>query len=254
MKLIAEARQVLTLLTKRKIREKEGLFVIEGEKLVKEGQDLLSYLLYSTNLPVVAEAQARGIRVLKVSRSVMERITSVETPPGVLGVAKITPWSMADILKGENPLIFIGAEIQDPGNLGTIMRTMDAVKGAGVIATSGTVDPYNPKVVRATMGAIFRVPVVTVRDLSETAGILKKKNVKIVGTDADAKKTYWDAEMKGPAAILVGNEAAGLSPEALGMCDEVVNIPMPGKAESLNAAMAATLILYEALRQRSCNG
>jgi len=254
MQLIPEARLILTLLEKRKLREKEGLFVIEGEKLVSEGLDQIKFLLYSQNLPIISLAQEKNIQVYKVSRPVMEKISSVETPPGVIAVAKIKNRLTGELLANENPLILGAVEIQDPGNLGTMLRVVDAVAGSGVITSRGTVDLYNPKVVRSTMGSIFRVPVIQSQDIAETIKELKEKKIKIIGSDLSAKKFHWDTDFTKPSMLLIGNESAGLSSDILELCDETVKIPMPGRAESLNAAMAASVILYEALRQRNLRG
>lgn len=251
--MIPQARLVLSLLEKKKTREKEGLFVIEGEKLVEEGLPYAKFILYSQNLPIVLKAQAQNVPTFQVSRVVMEKISSVETPPGVIGVARIRNWNIENAVKEKNPLVLFAVEIQDPGNLGTMIRVADAVKASGIIVSKGTADQYSPKVVRSTMGSIFRVPIAQSPNISDSIGTLKKLNIKIVGTDINAKKYHWDADLSGPTAILIGNESAGLSQEDLNNCTETVKIPMPGGAESLNAAQAATLILYEALRQRMKN-
>jgi len=249
--MIPEARIILTLLEKKKSREKEGLFVLEGEKLVEEGLDHIKFFIYSQNLPVVVKAKEMGIPGYKVSKEVMEKITSVETPPGIIAVSEIRHWNIENVAKDKNPIILFAIEVQDPGNMGTMIRTVDAVGGSGVIASRGTVDHYNPKVVRSTMGSIFRVPVALSNDVEETINLLKKNNIKIVGTSLSAKKNYWDADLSGPIALLVGNESNGINDEVLKLCDETVKIPMPGHAESLNAAMASSLLLYETLRQRT---
>lgn len=251
--MIPQARLVLTLLEKKKTREIEGLFVIEGEKLVSEGLKEAKFIIYSQNLPVVGEAESLGIPLYKVSKQVMERITSVETPPGVLAVCRIKHWDLELLTVSQNPLILFAVEIQDPGNFGTMIRVADAINATGIIASRGTADRYNPKVVRATMGSIFRMPIVESQNIEETIQTLKKNNIKIFGTDLSAKKYHWDADLSGPTALLIGNESTGLSNEVLKLCSETVKIPMPGKAESLNAAQASTLILYEALRQRMKN-
>jgi len=252
--MIPQARLALNLFEKRKIREKEGLYVLEGEKLVEEALDQAKFIIYSQNLPIVKKAENFGIPCFKVSKQIMEKITSVETPPGVLAVSQIRNWNMENVTKNENPLILFAIEIQDPGNIGTMIRTLDAVAGSGLIVSKGNVDVYNPKVVRSTMGSILRVPISRSENLSDSITNLKKIGIKIIGASLNAKKHHWSADLSGPLAILVGNESAGLSDEALKLCDETVKIPMPGRAESLNAAMAATVMLYEALRQRMKNG
>ena len=248
-----QARLIMTLLEKKKSREDEGLFVLEGEKLVEEGFKQIKFIVYSQNLPVVLKAIENRIQTFKISKEMMGKITSVESPPGIMAVAKIKNWTISDLLAKPKPLILFASEIQDPGNLGTMIRVLDAVNASGLISSRGTADHYNPKVVRSTMGSILRVPIVRSQNMVETIEILKKNRVKVVGTDLSAKKYHWDADLSGPTVLLVGNESAGLSNEALKLCNETVKIPMPGRAESLNAAQAATLMLYEALRQRTKN-
>jgi len=250
MELIPEARLALSLLEKRKIREKEGKFVVEGEHLVEEAGDKLIHLIYSADLPVVKKAASKGIPAFKVSKKIFGFLTSVETPQGVLAVVKKPEYALKIILKKPDPLIVFCVEIQDPGNLGAIIRSADAVGAAGVLLSKGTVDLYNQKVIRSSMGSIFHLPVLEVGEAGEEAEKLKAKGLKLIAADTSGKKNYWEAGYGGATAILVGNEGAGLPQNILGICDEVVKIPMPGRAESLNAAMAASIILYEALRQR----
>jgi len=249
MQLIPQAREALNLLEKKKAREKEKRFVVEGEHLVYEAAEDIIYVLYSAELPAAAWAKKKGIPAYKVSKKVFELLTSVETPQGVLAVVKKPEYSLNDVLANANPLIVLCVGIQDPGNLGTIIRSADAVSAAGVLLSKGTVDLYNQKVIRSTMGSLFHLPVVEAGEVKEIIKEFKDKGIKLVAADAEGKN-YWQSVLSGPSAILIGNEGAGLPDEILKQCDETVKIPMPGKAESLNAAMAASLIMYEALRQR----
>jgi TrmH family RNA methyltransferase len=250
MQLIPEARLALSLLEKRKVREKEGKFVVEGERLIREAQDRIHYLIYCEKLPIVGWAEGKGIPAYKVSRKVFELLTSVETPQGALAVVRKPEYPLKDVFRTRNPLVVYCIEIQDPGNLGAIIRSADAVGAAGVLLSKGTVDLYNQKVVRSTMGSLFHLPVLEAGTVEEGIKILKDQGIKLLATDPGSKKDYWEADFKGPTAVLVGNEGAGLAGSILNECDEVIKIPMPGKAESLNAALATSIILYEALRQR----
>lgn len=250
LKLIKEAA-VLKSLNDKKSRDETGLFAVEGEKLVKEAISVLEFVVYSKDFSLLNAIIAAGIKTIKVPESVMEKISLLETPPGIIGAAKMRHPETNDITSKINPLILIASEIQDPGNLGTMLRIIDAVNGAGIISANNSVDHYNPKVVRGSMGSVLRVPVVKTNSLQASIKDLKKKGIKVIGTDLSANKNYWDADMNGPSAILIGNESAGLKKEDLKLCDETVKIPIPGHAESLNAAVAASLILYEAIRQRT---
>jgi TrmH family RNA methyltransferase len=238
---------VRNLLEKRKARRKEQRFVVEGPHLVEEAGELIDFVIYSEELPILAKLREKGIDCYKISRKQFSEISEVETPQGILAVVREQQFGMRDVLGG---LIVFCIEVQDPGNLGTIIRTADAVAASGVILSRGTVDLYNSKVIRSTMGSLFHLPIVHVDDVPETIEYLKSKKIKIVATDIEAKKDYWEADLKKPSAILAGNEAAGLGDEIIKMSDETVKVPMPGKAESLNVAMCTSIVLYEALRQR----
>ena len=245
---------VKTLLEKKRMRQKERRFVVEGPHLVEEALEQLDFVVHSEELPVMQIIRQQGIEAFKVSHKQFADLSEVETPQGILAVVKQREFELRDVLTGPNPLAVFCLEVQDPGNLGTIIRTADAVAASGVILSRGTVDLYNQKVIRSTMGSLFHLPTVLVEDEDQTIAELKKRKVKLVATDIKAKKSYFEADLKGPTVILVGNEGAGLPDEILKMADETVSIPMPGKAESLNVGISTAIILYEALRQRKNAG
>jgi TrmH family RNA methyltransferase len=244
-------RLVQNLLEKRSVRHKEHRFVVEGPRLVAEASALIDFIVYSEELPIVERMINNGIDCHKVSHKMFADLSGVETPQGVLAVVRKPAFHLNDIIKEKNPLIIFCVEIQDPGNLGTIIRTADAVAASGVILSRGTVDLYNQKVIRSTMGSLFHLPVVQIEETKEVINDLKKNGIKIVAADISGKIDYFSADYKLPTAILIGNEGAGLPEEIIGLCDEVVKIPMPGRAESLNAGISAAVLLYEALRQRT---
>ena len=248
MQLIPQVREALGLLEKKKIRDKAGKFVVEGEHLVLEALKDAEYVIYSAESPAVRAAASSRISSFKVSRKLFSLLTSVETPQGVLAVVKKREWNLEDVIRSAGTIIFC-AGIQDPGNLGTVIRSADAVGAAGVIVSRGTVDPFNQKTIRSTMGSLFHLPLVQIDDEEESIRALKKRGIKVIGADMSGKD-YWGAELSGPVTVLIGNEGAGLQDKVLAACDEVVKIPMPGRAESLNAAMSASLIMYETLRQK----
>jgi len=250
MNLIPEAALALSLLEKRKNRENEQKFVVEGERSVREAKDHILYVIYSRELEVVKWAKDLGMKTYKISHEAFHKISAVESPQGVLAVCKTPEYHLKDILSANNPLIVFCVEIQDPGNLGTIIRTADAAGATGVILSKGTVELYNTKVVRSTMGSVFHLPIVQIKDNEETIKLLKKHKVNLIGSDLKSEKDVWSSNMRGATAILIGNEGAGIPKEILDECDELVLIPMPGKAESLNAGVSSSIFLYEALRQR----
>ncbi|MDD4179161.1 MAG: RNA methyltransferase [Candidatus Margulisbacteria bacterium] len=230
---------------KRSARRKEGLFVIEGLHLIEEAGKKVKFAVYSENLPIVQKLEEQGTGCYKVSRKQLEEISGVETPQGIIGVARQFDYSMRDLFKGDKTLIVYCLGVQDPGNLGTIIRSADAFGASGVIISKGTVDLYNPKVVRSTMGSIFHLPIITRENDVETIEHLKKENVKVVASVLGTDMRLDEVALAGPVAFLVGNEGAGLSEEVVGLADAKVNIPMLGKAESLNVGIAASIMLYE---------
>jgi len=244
MRMLPEVRLALSLLEKRKAREDEGKFVVEGEHLIEEAGENVEFIIHTRALPSYLAA---GNRAVKVSQKEFARMSSVMTPAGLLAVVRKPEQTLADIKPG---LVVFCVEIQDPGNLGTIIRGADAAGAAGVILSRGTVDLFNQKVIRSTQGSLFHLPIVQIKDAAETIRQLKKRGFKVVATEGQGARPHFKADLSGPVVILIGNEGAGLSPEVMKLADETVSIPMPGKAESLNAAMAATVILYEAVRQR----
>ncbi|MDD5593118.1 MAG: RNA methyltransferase [Candidatus Margulisbacteria bacterium] len=240
---------VKNLLEKRSARRKEGKFVIEGPHLIEEAGDKVNFIVYCEKLPIVKKLEEEGVPAIKVSKEQFEEVSGVEAPQGVLGVVKLFDYQFRDVIKEDKTLIVFCVGVQDPGNLGTIIRSADAFGASGVILSKGTVDLYNPKVVRSTMGSLFHLPIFNTEDEVETIEHLKQKNVKIVATTVSARKNCFEAELNKSIAILVGNEGAGLDKEIVKLADEEVKIPMVGKAESLNVGISTAVLLYEALRQ-----
>jgi TrmH family RNA methyltransferase len=183
--------------------------------------------------------------VVPVAAGVLERVLDTVTPQGVCAVAPILTSPIEEItahaLATQRPMVVLDG-VADPGNAGTIMRAAEASGCVGVVMTEGSVDPWSPKTVRASAGALFRSPIALVPALSDVAGIDR------LGTAADAEVSHLDADLTGAVAIVVGNEAHGLDPTTA--VDRWVRIDMDGPTESLNVAMAATVVLFEALRQR----
>ncbi|MFC1568423.1 TrmH family RNA methyltransferase [Candidatus Margulisiibacteriota bacterium] len=243
-------RLVQNLLEKRRARHKEQRFVVEGPHLVEEAGEWIDFVVYSQRFPIVSILEQKGIACIKVSREQFADVSEVETPQGILAVVKEQRFELKDVLKGPDPLIVFCVEVQDPGNLGTIIRTADAAGSAGIILSKGTVDLYNGKVIRGSQGSLFHLPIMQIDDVKATIEQLRKKKVKMISTDAEAKKECYAADLRGAVAVLVGNEGAGLFEDVVKLSDEVVSIPMPGQAESLNVGISTAVMLYEAIRQR----
>ena len=171
-----------------------------------------------------------------------------ETPQGVAALVKLKPFAFADLL-GNNPLILGAAGVQDPGNLGTIIRSAEAMGASGVLTMEGTVHAINPKVIRASAGSLFRLPVVKM-DSAEAVRNLRDQGARILATSSHKGIPLDEADLTEACCIFVGSEGAGISKELIAEADEVIAIPHSERVESLNAGVAASIILYEAARQR----
>lgn len=242
-----------------KERAEKGLFLVEGIRLMEEAvKEKVSFeeILYTQRI----EDTDRGIAVLAalrkgraplypVSEKVMQSVAETESPQGILGVLRHLVWDIKDVTKGRGTVV-IACGLQDPGNLGTIIRTADAGGCGGVVTTQSTVDVYNSKVIRATMGSIFRVPVLKVRDIMDLISDLKKEGYQIIATTAHSKTSYLDVDYRKPTAFLIGQEASGIPEDLLESADIKVFIPMKVGVESLNAAVSASILIYEAFRQK----
>lgn len=223
----------------KKNRDKLKLFILEGERLIREASDSISYV-------VTSESYNGNIRSdYTVSDALFSKISDTVNPQGVLAVCHITKTQFDN--NDKNPLYIMLENIQDPGNLGTIIRTADAAGADGIFLSKGCVDVYSPKVVRSTMGSLFHLPVYVNVDLYD---IISKINVKTVAAHLKGNKTPYEINMKDGIAILIGNEGNGLSDELSSKADNLVKIPMPGNAESMNAGVAAAIMIYEGVRQR----
>ncbi len=244
-------KQVAGLQARAKDRRESGMFVVEGTKLVQElpeSQKIRvfaseSYLKSQKNQKFAVEVGAEPIPDV-----VFRRMSDTQSPQGILALAKILPARMEALL-GERPVLVLEG-LQDPGNLGTILRTGEAAGVGGILADPETVDLYNPKVVRATMGAIYRVPYVVAENFGDAIKTLKNRGFQVCAAHREGKVDYDRMDYRQPAAFLSGNEGKGLTEETASLADSYIRIPMEGQVESLNAAVAASILLYEAYRQR----
>ncbi len=245
-------------LGRRRVRRHEGRFVIEGQRLVDEARRAgvrLALLFYTdevTATPAGRELlealRGQAAQSFAVSEKVMKALSGTVTPQGILAVVDIP-----DLSPPADPwLMLVVDELRDPGNLGAILRSAEAVGVGQVLLSPGTVDVYNPKVVRGAMGAHFRLPIhadVTWLEIAETVG---QRPVWLA--DAHGERVYYEVDWRRPSALIIGGEAHGASPGARALATGRVAIPMPGGAESLNATVAAGVILFEAVRQRALAG
>lgn len=245
-------------LLEKKHRDKQHKYVIEGIHLVQEalrsGADLecvafdVEQGIPSELSPQLTETDTE-VQWIGVSAAVIAKCSDTKTPQPVFAVVRKRPTDIDVLLQLKNSLVIVLDGVQDPGNVGTIIRTADAAGADGVIIGRGSADIYNPKTIRSTMGSIFHLPVVE-GDLLELLPQAKKNGVRIISTSLQATSTCYGYDFTGPSWLLLGNEAKGVSVEAQKLVDDSLIIPMKGQAESLNVAMASTVILFEAMRQR----
>jgi TrmH family RNA methyltransferase len=247
-------------LKKRGLREQEGLFLVEGAQAVAEAlaagalQTVFRVPGSGGRVPsVVADAEATGSEVIDVSDGVMAHLTSAVTPQGIVGVSRFVDVPLQH-LPPDPGVIPVLCAVRDPGNAGTILRSADAAGASAVIFTADSVDVHNSKTVRASAGSLFHVPVVRGVVAEDAVAALRARGMKVVAADAEAEVSVYESDLTTPTAVLFGNEAWGLRPEVRALADRSVRVPIAGRAESLNLAAAAALILFEAARQRAAGG
>lgn len=195
---------------------------------------------------LVAAAERRGARVAEVPERVIDLIADTRTPQGVVAVARSPEASVPQ----DATLVVVLADVRDPGNAGTLIRTAHAAGADAVVFGAGAVDPLHPKTVRASTGALFHIPVLRGVPIDDALPALSARGLRLIGTDASAPTAYDDVDFTAPLALVLGNEAWGVPPEVSAHLDEVVAVPMPGPMESLNVGIAGALLLFEAVRQR----
>lgn len=244
------------LQTKNKLRKQDGVFVCEGIKLYGElrrdcPERIVSVFVaesfYNTLPETEREQLFQGISLEIVKDSVFETAAETVTPQGIMCIAKQPSYSASDYLNKQGALrILFLEDIRDPGNMGTILRTSEGAGMDLVIMSSGCVDVFNPKVVRSTMGSIFRVPYVTVEGTASDIEALKKAGITTYAAFLKGSESFEKVSYSSRSAFFIGNEANGLKEETAMACDHCIRIPMAGKLESLNAAVAAAVIMYNA--------
>jgi TrmH family RNA methyltransferase len=253
------AVKYLRSLSDPKNRKKEHAFIIEGTKMVEEALRDDQGVTMVVASPTIVQHHGKGILKLAESRSVeivwiserlMDTISESKTPQPVMAVVKMREYSEDELLAHGSKLIVVVHQLQDPGNLGTIIRTSEAVGASGIAVTPNTVDPFNAKAVRASMGSILRLPLVLITDFAGFIRKCKQKGYQTAATVLTGEKTHFDVDLKKPTVVVLGQEGAGLPQDIMADVDLLVRIPMAETIESLNVATAAAVILYEAMRQR----
>jgi RNA methyltransferase, TrmH family len=252
-------------LNKRAFRQREQAFLAEGPQAVAEAfhcgaqvTDLFVTVPARTrHRDLVAAIAAAGIPVHVVSGEVMDELAQTVTPQGLLAVCGFVDVPLAEVARAAPALFALLANVRDPGNAGTVLRTADAAGAHAVVFADASVDPYNGKCVRASAGSLFHLPVVAGTRLEEAVVTLREAGLRIVAADGRAGRSLDDPEVQarlaGPTAWMFGNEAWGLPPELVALADEPVAVPIYGRAESLNLAAAAAVCLYASARARQAH-
>ncbi|MDE6314378.1 MAG: RNA methyltransferase [Lachnospiraceae bacterium] len=254
----AKVKWLQSLQKKSKVRREEKLFIIEGTRFFQDTDPERIQEIY------VAESAQEGLEALLehrkyqvMSDAVFASVCDTKTPQGILAVGRQPENSLSEMLAGEHPLLLILEDLQDPGNLGTIVRTAEGAGVDGIILTPNCVDIYNPKVVRSTMGAIYRMPFLYLEgeeELDKLLAELRQKHIQTYAAALTEAKDYDQYPYTEGTAFLIGNEGNGLKEKTISQCDHCVKIPMCGQVESLNAAVAAAILMYEGSRQRRFQG
>lgn len=247
-------------LRQKKNREKHRQFMIEGLRILQEALDhgeSIEYILYSDSLNKLRGGEALLDRLKRekyplvyLSDKLLEKLADTEQPQGVVAVINQRRHNLGRLLERKDLFLVVLDRIQDPGNLGTIIRTAEGAGAHGVILTKGCVDPYNQKTLRSTMGAIFHLPIFQWQEETIIVDHLGAHGVKTIATGLSTDQYYNTISYRGKIALIFGNEANGIEEQLLGKADEVVKIPINGKIESLNASVAAGILIYKALENR----
>lgn len=249
----AQVKRLLQLQKKSKARNEEQVFLVEGLRMFSEvpaervEKVYVSESLYNKKKQ---ELHLDKFPVEILSDSVFQYVSDTKTPQGILCIVKQKKYHTEDLLDIKNPHFIVLDNLQDPGNLGTIVRTAEGAGVDAVFLSKESVDIYNPKTIRSTMGSIYRMPVVYVEDLLELLNTFKQKGIKSYAAHLEGKNSYDKEDYQAGTAILIGNEGNGLRDEVADSADIWVQIPMQGKVESLNAAIAASILMFEVYRQR----
>lgn len=274
-------KEIVQLQKKSRARSQAGVFIVEGIRMVREAPEerlvqlYLTEEFYKKHREILPLPDGKGGKAEFVTPAVFEHISDTKSPQGVLAVVRQNRYTEEQILDGkmtesvpgigedkirpgkvhgagdrQAPHILVLDNLQDPGNLGTIFRTAEAAGVTGIIMSKDCVDIYNPKTIRSTMGAVFRMPFIYVENLPESIAKLQSRGVRVYAAHLDGKQFYDEEDYQSGTAFLIGNEGNGLRQEVTDCADAWIRIPMEGQAESLNAAVAAAVLMFEVSRQR----
>lgn len=250
-----QIKNLIQLQKKAKVRNEQDVFVVEGIKMFFEAKRESIVKAYASE-SFYKDALSNNIDYFKgyeieiLDDSVFKEVSDTKTPQGIMAIVSKPKYKIEDIVLDAKANLIILEDIRDPGNLGTIIRTSEGAGITGIIISKESVDIYNPKVIRSTMGSIYRMPFVYVEDMINTVKILKENKITLFAAHLGGEKYYDEEDYSGKCGVLIGNEANGLSNEISNLADKLVKIPMSGHVESLNAAIAAAVLMYEVFKQK----
>lgn len=248
-----QVKRLIQLQRKSKARNEENVFVVEGLRMFAEvPKDRVEKVYVSETFynKKKQEFDFRNFPVEILSDSVFKHVSDTQTPQGVLCIVKQKKYDVDSLLSIENPHFVVLDNLQDPGNLGTIVRTAEGAGVDAVFMSKDCVDIYNPKTIRSTMGSIYRMPAIYIEDTVKLLELFEEKGIKSYAAHLEGKNSYDKEDYRNGTAILIGNEGNGLREEVSEKADIRVRIPMEGQVESLNAAIAASILMFEVARQR----
>ncbi len=248
-------------LKKKTFRDRDGLFLVEGLRATREafarGQGVESFLFVEgceEKANLISSGYPGGVERYQVSESLMDDLSATVNNQGIMALVKHLDVTLDLLEEGQFSLVLVLGRIRDPGNMGALIRVADASGADCVVVSTESVDIYNPKAVRASAGSIFHIPMVRDVDFASAMNKLREMGLKTLVLDSHGGSSHYDENMSVPVVLVVGNEARGFTEEEISLVDGVVHIPMLGQAESLNAATAASVVLFEVLRQRRFSG
>ncbi len=261
-----QIKRILQLNKKAKTRYEQRVFVVEGMKMCMEAPRERVEAMYVSESFLKEEDRRKKVQSYSyevLADSLFRTLSDTQTPQGILCLVKMPEYCLEDLLGNtpgcrnqkqeegrRNPHLLILESIQDPGNLGTMIRTAEGAGATGILMDKTSADIFHPKTIRATMGALYRMPFYIASDLPAAVLTLKEQGISMYAAHLAGALSYHQPDYRQPVGFLIGNEGNGLSPEITGLADTLIRIPMEGKVESLNAAVAAALLMYEARRQR----
>ncbi|MDD3279408.1 MAG: RNA methyltransferase [Lachnospiraceae bacterium] len=250
----AQVKEVIQLSKKAKERHRQQLFIVEGHKMFLEApKSRIRKIFVTEAYEKEHPKELSDLRYEVVEERVFAQMSDTQTPQGVLCLIQMQEYSMEELLGGSCPLLLVLEDLQDPGNVGTILRTAEGAGVSGILLSRNCVDLFNPKTIRSTMGSIYRMPFRYVDSLKESLSMLRERNIHTYAAHLEGAHAYDQEDYRTGSAFLIGNEGNGLSQEISALADTWIRIPMCGQVESLNAAIAASLLGYEAFRQRRDN-